>query len=41
MSQQAFGNEAVSLEAPDKIQAGKTAIVKLKVAVPAYCKRKL
>ncbi|MDR7664263.1 hypothetical protein RG963_00395 [Methanosarcina sp. Z-7115] len=38
MPQQAFGNRAISVEAPDKIKAGQTAIVKLTLAVPADAK---
>ena len=38
MPQQAFGNRAISVEAPDKIKAGQTAIVKLKLAVPTDAK---
>ena len=37
-SGQTLGNEAISIEAPDKIKAGQTAVVKLKLAVPAYAK---
>jgi hypothetical protein len=37
-SGQTFGNEAISIEAPDKIKAGETAVVKLKIAVPANAK---
>jgi hypothetical protein len=35
---QAFGNEAITVEAPEKIKAGQTAVVKLKLAVPANAK---
>lgn len=35
---QAFGNEAITIEAPEKIKAGQTAVVKLKLAVPASAK---
>jgi len=38
MPQQAFGDDAIRLEAPDKIKAGQTAIVKLTLAVPATAK---
>ena len=38
MPQQAFGNRAISVEAPEKIKAGQTAIVKLTLAVPADAK---
>lgn len=38
MPQQAFGNRAISVEAPEKIKAGQTAIVKLKLAVPTDAK---
>lgn len=37
-SGQTLGNEAISIEAPDKIKAGQTAVVKLKLAVPANAK---
>lgn len=35
---QAFGKEAITVESPDKIKAGQTAVVKLKLAVPANAK---
>ncbi|HWQ50001.1 MAG TPA: hypothetical protein VN414_13875 [Methanosarcina sp.] len=35
---QAFGDDAIRVEAPDKIKAGQTAIVKLSLAVPATAK---
>ena len=35
---QAFGNEAITVEAPEKIKAGQTGVVKLKLAVPANAK---
>jgi len=35
---QAFGNEAITVEAPEKIKAGQTAVVKLTLAVPADAK---
>jgi hypothetical protein len=35
---QAFGNEAITVDAPEKIKAGQTAIVKLTLAVPANAK---
>jgi hypothetical protein len=38
MSQQAFGDDAIRVEAPDKIKAGQTAIVNLSLAVPATAK---
>ncbi len=38
MPQQAFGNNAINVEAPEKIKAGQTAIVKLILAVPADAK---
>jgi len=38
MPQQAFGDDAIHIEAPDKIKAGQTAIVKLTLAVPATAK---
>lgn len=38
MPQQAFGDDAIRLEAPDKIKAGQTAIVNLTLAVPATAK---
>jgi len=34
----AFGNDAISVEAPDKVKAGETAIVKLTLKVPADAK---
>jgi hypothetical protein len=37
-SGQAFGNEAVTVEAPEKIKAGQTDVIKLRVAVPANAK---
>lgn len=37
-SQQAFGDDVIRVEAPDKIKAGQTAIVKLSLAVPATAK---
>jgi hypothetical protein len=37
-SGQALGNEAITIEAPEKIKAGETAVVKLKLAVPANAK---
>jgi len=37
-SGQALGNEAITIEAPEKIKAGQTAVVKLKLAVPADAK---
>lgn len=38
MPQQAFGDDAISVEAPDKVKAGQTAIIKLTLAVPADAK---
>lgn len=38
MPGQAFGNEAITVDAPDKIKAGQTAIVKLTLEVPADAK---
>jgi len=38
MPQQAFGDDAIRVEAPEKIKAGQTAIVKLTLAVPADAK---
>jgi hypothetical protein len=38
MPQQAFGDNAIRVEAPDKIKAGQTAIVKLTLTVPANAK---
>lgn len=38
MPEQAFGDDAIRVEAPDKIKAGQTAIVKLELAVPADAK---
>lgn len=38
MSQQAFGDDAIRVEAPDKIKAGQTAIVNLSLAVPDTAK---
>jgi hypothetical protein len=35
---QAFGNEVINVESPDKIKAGQTAVVKLTLAVPADAK---
>lgn len=35
---QAFGNEAIAVESPEKIKAGQTAVVKLTLAVPANAK---
>ena len=35
---QAFGKEAITVEAPEKIKAGQTDVVKLKLAVPANAK---
>lgn len=35
---QAFGKEALTVEAPEKIKAGQTAVVKLTLAVPANAK---
>jgi hypothetical protein len=35
---QAFGNEAITIEAPEMIKAGQTAVVKLTLAVPANAK---
>jgi hypothetical protein len=35
---QAFGDDAIRMEAPDKVKAGQTAIVKLALAVPATAK---
>lgn len=35
---QAFGNEAITIKAPEKIKAGQTAVVKLTLAVPADAK---
>jgi len=37
----AFGNDAISVEAPEKVKAGQTAIVKLTLKVPADSKRQL
>ncbi|MDQ1275386.1 MAG: hypothetical protein QG610_959 [Euryarchaeota archaeon] len=34
----AFGNDAISIEAPEKVEAGQTAIVKMTVKVPADAK---
>jgi hypothetical protein len=34
----AFGNEAISIEAPEKVEAGQTAIVKMTLNVPADAK---
>lgn len=34
----AFGNDAISIEAPEKVKAGQTAIVKLTLKVPADAK---
>ncbi|AKB58563.1 hypothetical protein MSBR2_2047 [Methanosarcina barkeri 227] len=38
MSQQVFGDDALRVEAPEKIKAGQTAIVKLELVVPADAK---
>jgi hypothetical protein len=38
MPEQAFGDDAIRVEAPDKIKAGQTAIVKLTLTVPATAK---
>jgi len=38
MPQQVFGEDAIRVEAPEKIKAGQTAIVKLTLAVPADAK---
>lgn len=38
MPQQAFGDDAISVEAPEKIKAGQTAIIELTLAVPADAK---
>jgi len=38
MSRQVFGDDALRVEAPEKIKAGQTAIVKLELAVPADAK---
>lgn len=38
MPEQAFGDDAIRVEAPDKVKAGQTAIVKLTLAVPATAK---
>lgn len=35
---QALGSEAITIEAPEKIKVGETAVVKLKLAVPASAK---
>lgn len=37
-SGQALGNEAITIEAPEKIKAGQTAVAKLKLTVPANAK---
>jgi hypothetical protein len=37
-SGQAFGNEAITIESPEKIKAGQIAVVKLTLAVPASAK---
>jgi hypothetical protein len=34
----AFGNDAISIEAPEKIKAGETAVVKMTLKVPADAK---
>ncbi|HIH74552.1 MAG TPA: hypothetical protein HA306_04820 [Methanosarcina sp.] len=34
----AFGNDAISIEAPDKVKAGQTAVVKMTLKVPADAK---
>lgn len=38
MPEKAFGDDAIRVEAPDKVKAGQTAIVKLELAVPADAK---
>lgn len=38
MPEQAFGDDAIRVEAPDKVKAGQTAIVKLTLAVPDNAK---